>query len=298
MRLLVNATSYGSVPGGAGQRARHLFGALHERGEHEIVFLLAQDTNPVVVPPGVETRRLPVRARDRVQRWMRLRLPDDGDALLTDHYPAVELPTYITLHDLGGPPWRRALIRRHLARAAGVIAVSETVRAAWGCDAAIIPNGVVLQPATEQPGDHLLLCDPGLPHKGAWLARAVATRLGLELREVGRGVRWLPQEELRAQIAGARVVLCPSRDEGFGMVPLEALAAGRPVVVSDIPAHREVCGDAALYAPVGDVDAWCEAVPRALTSANTSNWGARGRERAALFSWEAAAEALSCRLRA
>jgi len=298
MRLLVNVTSCGAVPGGAGLRARHLYGALHARGEHEIVFLLAADSDPSIVPPGVESRTLPVRARDRVQRWLRLRLPDDGDVLLTDHYPAIDMPTHITLHDLGGPPWRRALIRRHLQRAAGVIAVSETVRAAWRVDASLVPNGVSLAPPHAEPGEHLLLCDPGLPHKGASVARAVAERLGRELREVGRGVRWLPQAELRDELARARVVLCPARAEGFGMVALEALAVGRPVVASDIPAHREVCGDAALYAPVDDIDAWCEAVQTALLAASLGGDGARGREWAARWSWDASAEALSRHLRA
>ncbi len=303
MRLLVNATSYGAVPGGAGLRARHLYGALHARGEHEIVFLLAADSDASIVPPGVESRTLPVRARDRLRRWMQLRLPNDGDALLTDHYPATDLPTHITLHDLGGPSWRRALIRRHLQRAAGIIAVSETVRAAWGVDASVVPNGVSLAPPHAEHGDHLLLCDPGLPHKGASVARAVAARLGRELREVGRGVRWLPQAELRDELGRARVVLCPARAEGFGMVALEALAVGRPVVASDIPAHREVCGDAALYAPVDDVDAWCEAVHVAWQSASARNEGARQsagarREWAARWSWEASAEALSRHLKA
>lgn len=42
--------------------------------------------------------------------------------------------------------------------------------------------------------------------------------------------------------------------EGFGLPPLEAMALGCPVLVSDIPAHREVCGDAVLYADPCDVD--------------------------------------------
>ena len=79
------------------------------------------------------------------------------------------------------------------------------------------------------------------------------------------------------------------------MVPLEALAAGRPVVVSDIPAHREVCGDAALYAPVGDTDAWCAAVRTALSEED--DWGARGRDRARQFSWSAAAANLASLVR-
>jgi len=255
MRLLVNATSYGPEPGGAGLRAKHLYGAL---SGHDVVFLLAEDTNPEVVPPGVETRTLPVRAGRRIDRYRTLRLPADGDALLTDHYPAGPLPTILTLHDRGGPWWRRVLIRRHARRAAAVVAVSRTVRDAWGLDADVVPNGADAWPAPEAPSDHLLVCDPGLPHKGAPTAREVARRLSLPLREVGRGVAWLPHDEMRREIARARVVLCPARDEGFGMVALEALAAGRPVVASDIPAHREVCGASAAYA--SGIEEWCAAV--------------------------------------
>jgi len=286
MRLLVNATSYGAVPGGAGLRARHIFGAL--RG-HEIVFLVAEDTSPEVVPPDVETRVLPVCAADPLRRWLRLRLPTDGDVMFSDHYPATEIPTVLTLHDCGGALWRRRLIRRQFPKA-HVVAVSETVRAAWSVNATVIPNGVEVGETAPGTIYSLLVCDPGLPHKDAATARAVADRLDMPLREVGRGVEWLPQDEFRAEIAAARVVLCPAREEGFGMVPLEALAAGRPVVVSDIPAHREVCGDAALYAPVGDVDAWCDAVRTAL--ADTDKWSARGLIRARDWTWSAAAERL------
>lgn len=257
MRLLVNATAYGAEPGGAGIRARELFGALVG---HEIVFLLAEDTNPEVVPPGAITRVLPVRAKRRLRRWMNLRLPTDGDVLFTDHYPASDLPTVITLHDRGGPAWRRAAIRKHLRRAAHVIAVSETVRAAWGVAASVILNGA--DPVAPQPvEDHLLVCDPGVVHKQVGIAREVASKLGLPLREIGRGVGWLPHAEMRREIARARVVLCPASEEGAGMVPVEALASGRPVVVSDIDAHREVCKSAASFA--NTIEEWCAAVSAA-----------------------------------
>jgi hypothetical protein len=258
--LLVNATSYGPEPGGAGLRARQLYGAL---AGHELVFLLAEDTNREVVPPDAEVRTLPVRAQRRLVRFLSLELPTDGDFLLTDHYPAASIPTLITLHDRGGPAWRRALIRPHLRRAAAVIAVSETVRAAWGVEATVIANAADPVPDPPATEDHLLVCDPGLPHKRAATARAVANRLGLPLKEIGRGVAWLPHDEMRREIARARVVLCPAREEGFGMVALEALAAGRPVVASDIAAHREVCGNDAIYA--GDIDSWCAAVREAWT---------------------------------
>jgi len=53
-----------------------------------------------------------------------------------------------------------------------------------------------------------------------------------------------------------------SSTEGFGLALAEALAVGLPVVCSDIPAHREVAGDAALYVPGGDTAAAASAISR------------------------------------
>jgi glycosyltransferase involved in cell wall biosynthesis len=55
-------------------------------------------------------------------------------------------------------------------------------------------------------------------------------------------------DELKALYARAKVFVFPSFMEGFGLPPLEALAFGVPVVCSDIPVIREVCGDAVRYA--------------------------------------------------
>ncbi len=66
---------------------------------------------------------------------------------------------------------------------------------------------------------------------------------------------YLPQDDVVRLVAGAQALVLPSLDEGFGMPATEALAAGVPVIVSDIPALREVTGDAALRFPVGDAGA-------------------------------------------
>ena len=55
--------------------------------------------------------------------------------------------------------------------------------------------------------------------------------------------------QLAALYRQAEVVVFPSLYEGFGLPAIEALAAGTPLVCSDIPALREVAGEAALYAP-------------------------------------------------
>jgi glycosyltransferase involved in cell wall biosynthesis len=59
----------------------------------------------------------------------------------------------------------------------------------------------------------------------------------------------VPDDELAAILTGARALVFPSDDEGYGLPPVEALACGTPVVCTDIPALREVLGDRATYAP-------------------------------------------------
>jgi glycosyltransferase involved in cell wall biosynthesis len=68
--------------------------------------------------------------------------------------------------------------------------------------------------------------------------------------------------ELAALYQQAVVMLVPSRHEGYGLPVVEALAFGTPVVASDIPALREVGGEAARYVPVGDVAAFAREIER------------------------------------
>jgi glycosyltransferase involved in cell wall biosynthesis len=99
---------------------------------------------------------------------------------------------------------------------------------------------------------------------------------------------YLTDGELRAVVAGARAVCMPSHYEGFGLPVLEALAAGRPVLASDIPAHREVAQGHATLLPATDVPAWSEALM--ALDAQPSDAAAR-RAHAAGFTWRASAEA-------
>jgi glycosyltransferase involved in cell wall biosynthesis len=57
----------------------------------------------------------------------------------------------------------------------------------------------------------------------------------------------MTDEELTATYALAKIFCFPSFAEGFGLPPLEAMAAGIPVIVSDTTSLPEVCGDAAVY---------------------------------------------------
>jgi glycosyltransferase involved in cell wall biosynthesis len=64
----------------------------------------------------------------------------------------------------------------------------------------------------------------------------------------------------------AAVAVCPSRFEGFGLTPIEAVASNVPVVASDIPPHREFVGRAARFAPPDDPTAMARAIVQALDS--------------------------------
>ena len=71
--------------------------------------------------------------------------------------------------------------------------------------------------------------------------------------------------ELAGLYAGARAFVFPSAYEGFGLTPLEALAAGVPIAVLDTPIAREVYGDAALYIAAPEPGLIRDALRRLLT---------------------------------
>jgi len=101
-------------------------------------------------------------------------------------------------------------------------------------------------------------------------------------------------EELVRLYNQAACFVFPSLYEGFGLPPLEAMACGCPVLVSDIPVEHEVCSDAALYFNPLAPDEILHAITQYLNNANVikEKMRQKGYENITRFSWEKSAQVL------
>jgi alpha-1,3-rhamnosyl/mannosyltransferase len=135
-----------------------------------------------------------------------------------------------------------------------------------------------------------VLLAAGPPGVGAGDVEAEAERLGVADR-----VRWagfVDDTELPVLLHVALALVHPSRAEGFGLTPLEAMAAGAPALVSDVGAVREVTGEAAVLLDPGDPDGWASALRQVLVDPeHRAALVAAGTAHQARFTWRATAEA-------
>jgi phosphatidylinositol alpha-mannosyltransferase len=222
------------------------------------------------------------------------------------------------LYDLAAP-LLRSVARRLSARIAVSERAAEVARARVGGAFEIVPNGVdVARFATAMPtelgsGTKLLFVGRLDERKGfrfavAAFARLAPTRPDLRLVIAGEGpertaLDTLP-DELRARVlmlghvpnadlhgihAACDVFLAPNvGGESFGVILIEAMAAGLPVVASDIPGFDEVIEhrEHGLLVPARDPEALAAAAGRVLDDPTlAARLAAGGRERAAAFDW-------------
>lgn len=101
---------------------------------------------------------------------------------------------------------------------------------------------------------------------------------------------YVPDQDLAGLMRNAHAYVFPSRYEGFGIPALEAFAAEVPLIASDIPALREVAGDAAIFAHPTSVNQWGESLGRMKNEELRKELIEKGKEQLKKFSWNRTAE--------
>ena len=237
----------------------------------------------------------------------------------------VRLPSIVSIHDLTSitmPGAHRlntifsfnTFIGRSLQAARTIAAVSRTTAeevsrrfAIPGRNIEVVPNGVsdFFRPTGAEREDFILYVGTREPRKGigdlvaAWrslpspprllLAGSSGWRVGeIEGAEI---LGFVSRDRLRDLYSRCALFVYPSRYEGFGLPPLEAMACGAPVIAASGGAIPEVLGDAALLVPPADPDSLASALRRVLQSgALRAEMGEAGRARAAMYTWERSAQ--------
>lgn len=213
------------------------------------------------------------------------------------------------------PKWEGAFARQRPDRVVTFTAAAAEMvrREAPGAAIVVIPHGIDLErwrrpvrqalphPAAELPHPRVLCVGAIDALKRMHLAVEAVARLssGGSLTVLGEGPdaaaldelaaerlgagrylrRVVPRDEMPAWYGAADCFTLPSRTESFGLVYLEALACGVPVVAPDDAVRREVIGDAGLLCDVTDVAAYSGALAAALAR----DWGDLPRRRAERF---------------
>ena len=270
--------------------------------------------------------------------WQQLALKKiDGDVFWGPHGTlplTLRKPAVVTIHDYSSitmPGHHRfktilsfnLFIGRSLEIAQRVAAVSravadETIRG-FGVPASkieIVPNGVdeFFSPGGSEE-DYLLYAGTMEPRKGiddlldVWRSlpaprprlvlsgdRGWRTAVPEDEGVVSRG--FVTREELRDLYRGALAFIYPSKYEGFGLPPLEAMACGAPVVATRTGAIPDYAGDAALLVQPGDRAALRAAIVKVIENRSLRNeLRERGPIRANLFRWSRSAGAMAHLLR-
>jgi len=96
----------------------------------------------------------------------------------------------------------------------------------------------------------------------------------------------IPYRQLHHLYGRADIYVTPAYTETFAHPLVEAMSSGLPVVASDLPVHREICGDAALYFPSFSAEQLADRVTEVATCVNLSaRLSGAGLGRTAAFSW-------------
>jgi glycosyltransferase involved in cell wall biosynthesis len=302
--ILVDASTLDGSPSGAATRLRELYRAYGERYGLDHLLFLVDSRAPEArrfLPPGVAfvERLVPRSPLERLFKssvfFAVLCSELDLGAVHVEGLPppTLDVPVIVTVHDLRfrhpvEPKVARKIYASFMLSArlkrSILITVSESVRRellSW----------------LQVPADHIALvrnaAPPGVVARAHDGGKHVLVLGHLEdIDPMTDFAGRVEDAEKWRLLGGAFALLAPSRYEGFGLAPLEALTMGVPVVASDMDAHREVAGEAALYAPIDDAEAFAQELARLADAGERRARSTAGVERSRAFRWEESAAAL------
>lgn len=111
--------------------------------------------------------------------------------------------------------------------------------------------------------------------------------LKLDLGNAVKFTGYIPDDELEALYQNADAFIFPSFQEGFGVPLLEAMDYGVPIACSDIPVHREIAGEAAIYFNPRSHEIISEVILNLIQNVQLkNNLIAKGKERLSKFKWD------------
>lgn len=326
----------GSSGAGIAHATRELFEEMGRRASHFSVDLLGAATMGAEVALSAEVIRLASGSawalREAVRRvGAHVAFIPSGAVP-----PGLTVPAFPWVHDVAifshpewfpQGAWRRAWTTRWflrgVRRAPHVFAVSEDTKrdlcalanlsddrvtvTGQGCRVEVVPHPeeppYALAIGTWEPRKNLDFLQALWPEVRARVPRARLVLLGrpgwgIE-KVVGEGIELVaaPDDAMRDQwLAGATMLLQPSRHEGFGRPVVEAMAAGVPVCASDRGALPEVLGDGGSVQPLV-ADVWITQIVRFFTDPFARQHAiAAGRSRSKTFSWSVTADRVLAKL--
>jgi glycosyltransferase involved in cell wall biosynthesis len=177
----------------------------------------------------------------------------------------------------GAPPWPP----RARAPEAGYVLFFGTLEPRKNVGGLLDAYALLAERRRDLP--QLILAGKASDAAGPWLERIARAPLAGLVRHVG----YISPSQRQALYQGARCLVQPSFDEGFGIPVLEAMTVGVPVIVTDRGALPEVSAGAGPVVPAGDAGALADAIARLLNDpAFAAQCTERGLARAAEFRWD------------
>jgi glycosyltransferase involved in cell wall biosynthesis len=186
----------------------------------------------------------------------------------------------------GAPTWRALGHRPNLPRGGHLLFVG-TLEPRKNLGVLLDAYSILLTTHRDLPP--LVIAGRAHREAGAWLTRIAEPPLAGRVRVLG----YVPDSERENLYAGARALILPSLDEGFGLPVLEAMSAGVPVVASNRGALPEVVGTGGiLIDPMRPAELAAALASLIADDTVATHWGAAGLDRARAFSWPTAATTL------